>query len=328
MKVLLALLAALAATSVAQTCCEVAEFSACLVAGSTPQECETAPCSGYVAVPCSQSSVECVTIPGFAPVGSSASCEFDAVQNLQPTWAVEAVRESSWNWDGATGPEFWGLTPAYAVCATGTEQSPINIIPGSADVVAVADDSPVLGDIASHSSAAYVTAQSKGAPKYDCASPGTCGSVTWSGATYNVLQFHMHAMSENAINGRSYPIEFHFVHQNPENGALLVVGVLVEMSAGAFNSALADVLSASTVESSGVSVNFDPSALYDGAAGFYNWAGSLTTPPCSEGVTWILSKTVATISPEQWMPYWTHIGGYPGNARDWQPLNGRIISSF
>mmetsp|Transcript_36754 Transcript_36754/g.37410 ORF Transcript_36754/g.37410 Transcript_36754/m.37410 type:complete len:105 (-) Transcript_36754:76-390(-) len=97
------------------------------------------------------------------------------------------------------------------------------------------------------------------------------------------------------------------------------------MTGDIVNPALANVLSAETVASSGLSIEFDLSAVYDASSGFYNWAGSLTTPPCSEGVTWILSKTKALISQSQWQSFWDHIGGYPGDARDWQPLNGRTI---
>eukprot|EP00182_Erythrolobus_australicus_P003754 CAMPEP_0185831614 /NCGR_PEP_ID=MMETSP1353-20130828/1589_1 /TAXON_ID=1077150 /ORGANISM="Erythrolobus australicus, Strain CCMP3124" /LENGTH=333 /DNA_ID=CAMNT_0028529693 /DNA_START=79 /DNA_END=1080 /DNA_ORIENTATION=+ len=314
---------AFAAVARGQTCCQVAEFDACLLPSGTPGRCETATCSGYVEVPCAQSSTQCTTITGHASVGSPEDCSFTEMQFLQPNWAASNAVLTSWGWNGPTGPANWGL--AFETCRTGTQQSPIDIIPGSAAVVAAtAAQRATLGSIASHGPATYVTAQSKGAPKYDCAVPQSCGSVTYNGKTYYVLQFHMHAFSENGLNGQVYPMEFHFVHISNDN-ELLVVGVLMDITSAGPNAALQSVLDPAVVASSGTEITFDPSALYDGNAGFYNWAGSLTTPPCSEGVTWVLSKSVMPFSENQWQTYWDHIGGYPGNARDFQPLNGRTI---
>jgi len=307
-------------------CCEVAEFDSCLIPGSTPTECETASCTGYVVVPCSESAMECYRWPGPSIQGSAAQCAFEFAGNIQPRWAVEGLIFNEWDWTGLTGPTNWGKAPQFSLCETGREQSPINVVTGSPSIVGAAPGSEqTIGDVASHGPATYITSQSRGAPTYDCATPQTCGSTTYNGQTYFVIQFHFHEMSENAIDGRTYAMELHAVHQNPDNGALLVIGILLDMTGDIVNPALANVLSAETVASSGLSIEFDLSAVYDASSGFYNWAGSLTTPPCSEGVTWILSKTKALISQSQWQSFWDHIGGYPGDARDWQPLNGRTI---
>ena len=140
---------------------------------------------------------------------------------------------------------------------------------------------------------------------------------------YKLLQFHFHAPSEHKVNGRSFPLEMHFVHKNSA-GKLAVLGVLFDV--GDANDELDFLLKApKTDDAPDVPLKEvrNLRILKDHRVGsFYTWSGSLTTPPCTEGVTWMLSTNVATISTEQ-IEAFTAL--YPLTARPTQPTNGRSI---
>jgi len=319
-----ALIPSVEAQDAADICCELVIDSPCLQLSADSGTCSAASCVTYERVECSNdTSTRCNELSVNAAMGSEEACTLNRTTQLFPQWAAAQVL-ADFGYDGDAGPANWGLAPGAALCATGRQQSPINLDLGSESVVE-AEDTMALSDVASHAEAEFVTAQSKGAPRYDCAQPTQCGNMTLNSVTYDLVQFHMHAKSEHGLAGLTLPMEVHFVHQSRDDPAdLAVLGVFVELGPEN-NTALQRVLSADTVASSGASVRVDPSAIYVGEMGYWQYNGSLTTPPCSEGVAWVLSKVPALISAGQWGAYWEHIGGYPGNARDWQPLSGRRI---
>jgi carbonic anhydrase len=140
---------------------------------------------------------------------------------------------------------------------------------------------------------------------------------------YNLLQFHFHRPSEEQIDGKPMAMVAHFVHKNAD-GKLAVLGVL--LNDGKDNAAIQTLWNnAPKAEGPEVvvdKVKFDPSSLVPAALTHYNYEGSLTTPPCTEGVNFYILKTPVDISKKQVMDF-----PFKRNARPVQPLNGRKINA-
>jgi len=228
---------------------------------------------------------------------------------------------SEWDWgSGASGPNGWAEN--FPDCG-GKSQSPVDIVPALARAGA---NATVLGDFVTYpEKTTFSVSQSHGAPKFSCATKGECGSVAApDGTTYQVLQSHFHAPSENTINGMAYPLEMHIVHQN-EDGALGVIGIMFSTEdVTDEESAVAPLWKEVSAEDGTVTVNLND--FVSAESGFFGWEGSLTTPPCSEGLMWILQKEVVPLSPGSRDAFYNYIGGFPGNARPTMPLNGREIT--
>lgn len=141
------------------------------------------------------------------------------------------------------------------------------------------------------------------------------------GKSFNLKQFHFHTPSENHVDGKSYPLEAHYVHAD-EQGNLAVVAVFFEE--GEANPALTKLLDKVPAKDSNVTISapFDASALIPSEKDYYRFNGSLTTPPCSEGVRWLVLKDPQTISAEQIATFEQAMGE---NNRPVQPLNARLI---
>jgi carbonic anhydrase len=137
------------------------------------------------------------------------------------------------------------------------------------------------------------------------------------------LQFHFHAPSENHINGHSYPLEAHFVHAD-KNGDLAVVAVMFEE--GSANPGLKKAwpgMPKHPGEKHELSETVAADDILPNDRDYYRFNGSLTTPPCSEGVYWLVMKNVATASKEQ-IDAFSHVLNEPNNRR-LQAKNARII---
>jgi carbonic anhydrase len=218
-----------------------------------------------------------------------------------------------WGYEGEHGPDHWGeLSPDYAACSAGKEQSPINI-PASAPVHSadiVFNYQPSALNITNNGHAIQVN--------YD---PGS--SMTVEGKTYNLLQFHFHSLSEHMMNDRYYDMEMHLVHRSAD-GEYAVVSVMLDQ--GAENSAYTPVWGHMPAEEgetetiSGVTVN--ATDLLPQQHTYYRYDGSFTTPPCTEGVKWFVMNTSVGLSGDQ-------IGAfrqiYDGNYRPVQALNDRTF---
>jgi carbonic anhydrase len=203
--------------------------------------------------------------------------------------AEPATHPPHWTYEGEEGPIHWGeLDASYATCGTGQEQSPIDVV------------SPVEQDLANisfHYQPSAVNILNNGHTvqvNYDAGS-----YIELDGARYDVLQFHYHAPSEHTVNGEAFPAELHMVHKNAD-GNLAVVGILLRE--GADNSAydpFIDNLPASESEAKDAGVTVDAAELLPMEQTTYRYDGSLTTPPCSEGVKWLLMTTPVELSAEQ-----------------------------
>lgn len=218
--------------------------------------------------------------------------------------------EATWAWSGPTGPSAWGdLGAENATCGAGMEQSPINL---PADLSADASLTPLSFEYGAASMLLTGTGHGTNV------SPEGTQALAIGADRYNLLQFHAHAPSEHTVDGRSYPAEVHFVHQAAD-GALAVVGVLIQE--GAPNAAFQPVSQA--LANSSASVNLASlAALLPSDTSYFTYPGSLTTPPCTEGLRWIVLETPVTLSAEQIAAFASDHG--PTN-RPVQPLNGRTV---
>jgi len=224
--------------------------------------------------------------------------------------AAEGVH---WSYSGESGPEHWGdLSPDFATCAKGVEQSPVDI---------PADAALNAADISFNYQPSALTIVNNGHTiqvNYDKGS-----SITLNGVRYDLVQFHFHAHSEHALAGQFAPLELHLVHKNAKGG-LAVVGVLLK--AGAENpgyAAVLDNLPAAAGEPQAVSgASVDANQLLPAARTYWRYNGSLTTPPCTEGVQWLVMNTPVALSDAQIARY-TAI--YSANARPLQPFHSRAF---
>jgi carbonic anhydrase len=218
-----------------------------------------------------------------------------------------------WSYGGADGPEHWGaLSAAFAACSHGAMQSPIDLNAGFtvATLSHAFDYKPSALNIVHNGH----TVQANYAPG---------SSMTVQGKVYDLLQFHFHAPSEHAIGGHRAPMEVHLVHQSAD-GELAVLGIM--MNEGAANEALAGAWSKMPMHETAAAdhgdVMVDAAALLPATGRYYHYKGSLTTPPCSEGVRWFVLQTPITVSTEQIAKF---VEAAAPNARPLQPINKRLV---
>jgi carbonic anhydrase len=154
--------------------------------------------------------------------------------------------------------------------------------------------------------------------------PGS--SLVMAGAEFKLVQFHFHAPSEHTLNGRHLPLEIHLVHTGPDGAPALVVGVLVK--SGRANEALEVTFrnlphrEGQTSEPAGAMI--DAAALLPQNHAVFGYTGSLTTPPCTEGVQWRVFRESIEMSPKQISAY-TSVSGLRRTARPLQPLGDRTV---
>jgi len=216
-----------------------------------------------------------------------------------------------WGYEGKFGPAQWGaLDPAWNTCQAGTAQSPIDIEPKAGSA------SPIT--FRYHPTAAAVV--DNGHTLQVNLAEGS--SIEIDGQSYALVQFHFHTPSEHTIAGDHYPLEVHLVHKDA-SGKLAVVGVLYD--AGPESKAL-DSVWAKWPRKLGVEEKlrkpFDPSELLPDTRTVFRYTGSLTTPPCTEGVVWNVMRRTLSDGKPYLDAFSRH---YPRNARDIQALNDRKI---
>lgn len=249
------------------------------------------------------------TLSGLASATNLAVGLFFTAQLAVPVLAAGA--EVHWSYEGAEGPEHWGdLSPDFKVCGTGREQTPINV-PASAPV------NPA--DIAFNYQPSAETILNNGHTvqvNYD-----TGSSIAVGGKTYDLVQFHFHAPSEHTVDRSHTPMEMHLVHKAAD-GQLAVVGVMLKEGAENANfAAVLDHLPVQEAEPAAVpGVKVAAADLLPAERSYYRYHGSLTTPPCTEGVQWLLMKTPVELSANQ-IAEFTRI--FSDDARPEQALNGR-----
>jgi len=215
--------------------------------------------------------------------------------------------EVHWGYEGDEAPKHWGsLSPEFATCDSGAEQSPIDLtgaVPiedagiqrrlGEA-VLTVAQRAHVM-DLIDNGHTVQIT---NDVPM----------SIELGGTVYELAQFHFHAPSEHTIDGEHAPLEVHFVHKSAA-GELAVVGILVEQGE---HDAMWDAVLALFPDKPGgqrhvENLDLDMKELRPLPQHYYRYEGSLTTPPCSEGVHWIVMADLQQISAEQMATIVSHL---------------------
>ncbi len=219
-----------------------------------------------------------------------------------------SAHAANWGYDGHHGPAHWGEFASE--CAQGKNQSPINIQSTTQAKLAKLQlnyKGKVVA-LTNHGHTLQTSLEGE-------------NSLFVDGKRFSLKQFHFHTPSENHVDGKSYPLEAHYVHAD-EQGNLAVVAVFFEQ--GDINPALASLLENVPEKDSNVTIRapFDASALIPSDKDYYRFNGSLTTPPCSEGVRWLVIKEPQTISNKQIETFEQAMGE---NNRPLQPLNARMI---
>jgi len=220
-----------------------------------------------------------------------------------------------WGYSGNAGPNNWShLSDEFKTCSQGTRQSPIDVEVNSAIQAKLEalqfSYNAVQPEVVNNGHTIQVN--------YAAGS-----HVRIAGKEYELLQFHFHTPSENKLAGRSFPMEMHMVHKSAD-GKLAVVAVFIET--GRENEVLKAAWERMPMHAGErqklADVKLSASQLLPNNKEYAQFNGSLTTPPCSEGVKWVVLKTPIQVSKTQLAKFQTVMGD---NARPIQPLNNRYI---
>ena len=226
--------------------------------------------------------------------------------------AGQSLLPTHWDYDGNEGPDAWGkLRPEFNKCATGSRQSPIDIRGGIAvDLEPIKFDyRPSAFSVIDNGHTVQVNVE-----------PGN--SITIIGKRYELEQFHFHRPSEERVDGRQYDMVAHLVHKDVD-GKLAVVAVLLDRgSAQAIVQSVWNNLPLEKGDEVRAGTRIDLAQLLPEDKRYYTYMGSMTTPPCSEGVLWMVMKQPVPISVEQ-VAIFSRL--YPMNARPIQQADGRLI---
>ncbi|MTV41844.1 carbonic anhydrase [Duganella radicis] len=247
-----------------------------------------------------------------ARVAAAAKARKDAAAKAAVEAAKPKVYSNEWSYEGESGPANWGkINPAWAKCGSGNRQSPIDIRDGmKVELEQIAFDY--------HPSSFNVTDNGKTVQVM----VGGGNFITVGNRMYELIQFHFHRPSEERINGKGYEMVVHLVHKDGE-GRLAMLALLLER--GKQQPVIQTVwnnLPLEKYDTAAPSTVLDPMDLLPGRRDYYTFMGSMTTPPCQEGVLWIVMKEPVQASPQQ-MALFSRL--YPLNARPVQPSSGRII---
>jgi len=260
-------------------------------------------------------------------VSALAACSQHAPKTVEPETKTVSVTEeqaqehdlqsTAWSYEGATGPGSWGeLDQQYAACVNGSEQSPINIELSEAETNKTIEEvniqyEPTTFSVINNGH----TIQANTAT--------VTNKIILDETEYQLVQFHFHTPSEHQFNGQPYEMELHLVHQN-ESGELAVLGLMIQE--GSMNEYLQPVWAALqeeiTEEDISLSEPVQLQTLLPKDPTFLHYNGSLTTPPCTEEVEWIILEQPIELSQEQ-IQVFQQI--FPDNHRPIQPLNEREV---
>ncbi len=226
--------------------------------------------------------------------------------------AADESLSPHWGYDGEEGAAHWGMRgSAYMACEAGSHQSPINI--------SMPRHAQQQEQLVFHYQSTGVRALDNGHTIQVNVPPGN--ELHLNGRTYFLSQFHFHDPSEHHVDGRTYPMEIHLVHQD-RKGHVVVIGVLVE--AGTPNQSLAGLWTMLPMRAGelGSEYPLNPQELIPPNSRHFSYHGSLTTPPCTEGVQWIVLRDTISMSPEQIAQFISVVGH---NARPIQPIHDRKV---
>ncbi|RJT11429.1 carbonic anhydrase [Rahnella inusitata] len=224
-----------------------------------------------------------------------------------------ASEQTHWSYEGNGAPQNWSkISPEFSECTNGKNQSPVDIH-NSFTVHATPLSLSYLASpesIVNNGHSVQVNV-----PKGD--------TLIADGETFTLQQFHFHSPSENTIDGKSFPMEAHFVHTNAA-GEIAVVAVMFNV--GDENKELAKIWEKMPSEHgkpANITEKVNLAKLLPAEHNHYRFSGSLTTPPCTEGVRWLVMKQPQTLSEAQ-LEKFQH-AMHHANNRPVQDLHGRVI---
>ncbi len=224
-----------------------------------------------------------------------------------------STEKPCWGYEVDDGPDIWGqLSPEYELCSVGIHQSPIDLVnPISAKL------SPITFNYQSTS----LNVQNTGQTIQVAYPKGSWIEV--DGTKYHLIEFHFHAPSEHTVAGEKSDMEMHLVHKS-EDGTLAVIGLLIKSGDinTAFNLFWAYLPPVSGEPKQIENITLNASDLLPSKKHTYRYNGSLTTPPCTEGVKWFVLTTPIEMSEAQIAAFKAI---FNGNNRPVQPLNGREL---
>jgi carbonic anhydrase len=234
------------------------------------------------------------------------------------TLPPESAEASHWSYHGKTGPAYWHkLDRAYAIAKNGRAQSPIDIVSQAITV-----NGSVKKPVVFYTTTPFQVENSGHTIR---GIPLNAGNViVLDGETYVLRQFHLHSPSEHLIDGRSFAMELHLIHKSAA-GAFAIVGIMI--AEGAENKTLRDLfknIPAKVTEegSSGLEIEVNLLELFPDGGEIYRYDGSLTAPPCIEGVKWTVFSQPITMSRSQIDAFKAL---YTGNKRPVQKRYGRPV---
>lgn len=212
-----------------------------------------------------------------------------ALSALALLWHPGLAGSASFGYFGELGPAFWGeLDPAWEACSTGEIQSPVNLKHGNKSFqrlpISYGDST---GEIFNNGHTIEIETEGQ-------------NTLTFRGVTYDLVQFHFHTASEHRVAGRGYDMELHLVHM-AEDGTNAVVAVFLKR--GKSSGALAPIFE-NLPEVGSINVkeelpqSFNPAEFLPKDQDHFRYLGSLTTPPCTEGVHWFVLAEPVKVSDE------------------------------
>ena len=254
---------------------------------------------------------------------SSASPDVAKNEAAKEVIAKEEEKKSNeahtahWTYEGETGPEHWGdLNPDFAACTNGKEQSPINI-----ETSRVIEDEKIADLVINYKPTEFSLSNNGHTIQGNALTKDN--SFIVDNKEYKLAQFHFHTPSEHQFNGKNFDMELHFVNQNANN-QLAVLGLMIKE--GASNPYLEKawnvIPTEETTEAVKLTEPIDLMSLLPKDKDSFQYNGSLTTPPCSEAVKWIVLEEPIEMSKEQ-IDKFRNI--FPDNHRPVQSLNEREV---
>jgi carbonic anhydrase len=244
---------------------------------------------------------------------------FHCIVLLVFSGAALAAAQSGADWDytGKTGPLNWGkLDPAYKACSQGHEQSPVDI--------RGAHLNKSLQPIEFHYLSGPVTLQNTGKTIVAHVDPGSY--IIADGQRYELQEFHFHHPGEEAVKGKLMDMDVHLVHKSSD-GKTAVIAVRFTLERGDPNAVLAELwpqLPPKAGTTAQVTAMVNPGGFLPADRGYWTYTGSLTRPPCTEGVRWFVFEDVLSMSRAQLRAFTSIM---PMNSRPLQDLHGRKIEA-
>lgn len=245
--------------------------------------------------------------------------ELETFKNEKNDKAISHIENQHWTYKGETGPKHWTEIEKQSDCG-GKWQSPINIIDIDAEIDPFLEpiDIQYSNNVKIHEVKNNGHTIEYGFDKGDY--------ITLENEKFELIQIHFHEASEHTINGIRYPLEMHLVHLGKDNKIVVLAVMASEGKSSKPFTFLESYLPVHKGESKKINATFDLNMSLPANKEYYTYEGSLTTPPCSETVSWFVFKTPITVSLEQVKQLQQLMPLH--NYRDEQDLNGRIVKIY